>query len=491
MVEIPPAKRYAGGSNFMVYAPGGGSFGYYPSGRMATAYERMGGGFYFFAYADDSRGTTLMAIDPSGCGYAAFPNGKPRLTSRKPGGTFVGEDGAILRSWSSVKPLRTTEPIAFDLSTNIHVTFASRQLVTARFSCQGMTEDFELGEVQKMSTDSYLNKSLGVIKMGPERGKHILDTDLCRQAAEANRERRGTAMKEMAKAKKSNITEADMRKHPQLGAVVASTAELQASVARGEWNVEVAIPKAGLAATLASELPALKYGDSLRGDPFSRTLSSLPATQPDVLADLLQSSTFDGRPLPLSSSIRAASGRYRPEHGTHQKTTRRRLRLLSAKGFDSFVSSDAPQNKVVVVCCLAGWLPQCRRVEPALELLHGEVHAQAAREGGGGAYDGEFLLCKFDMSESRYLRDRYNIQTLPMYLMYYGGKLAYASNTLNGYGTSAHDLQAQVRETATAAQRGAFLPDNFRFGETDNNLTGQFGSMLDKTSTKLASSARF
>jgi hypothetical protein len=132
------------------------------------------------------------------------------------------------------------------------------------------------------------------------------------------------------------------------------------------------------------------------------------------------------------------------------------------------------------------------------------------------------------MSESRFLRDRHNINTLPMFLMYYDGKLCYASNTLNGYGTSRDDLLAQARRrpprprktrarlqrptsartglvlpllppasvpptprpsqvaaSRMDAQRGAFLPPDFRFGATDNKLTASFTETLTKTSTKL------
>mgnify|MGYP002631484197 CR=1 FL=1 len=156
---------------------------------MAAAYERMGGGFYAFFYADNSKGTTLLAIDPSGCGHAAFPNGKLQLTSQKHGGVFVSEEGSILRSWSAVKPL-AGEAILLDLSTNIQLSFRSRQLIHAKLQCQGMVEEYDLGEVQKLATDSYLTKSIGTIRMGPERGKQILDVDKCRQAGLEARERR-------------------------------------------------------------------------------------------------------------------------------------------------------------------------------------------------------------------------------------------------------------------------------------------------------------
>ena len=74
------------------------------------------------------------------------------------------------------------------------------------------------------------------------------------------------------------------------------------------------------------------------------------------------------------------------------------------------------------------------------------------------------VLRKFDMAESNILKDRYNIRALPMVLMYYGGKLAYASSTLNGYGTSMDDLVAQANSTLNDVSRGVFVPDDFKFG---------------------------
>ena len=205
-----------------------------------------------------------------------------------------------------------------------------------------------------------------------------------------------------------------------------------------------------MAEELAGELPTLTMGGSLQSVPGATvTLATMPATQPDVLSALLRESGFDGRALPLSSSIKAASGRYRPEHGTHYRTPRRRLIELNSKSYDDYLTSVAPKDCLIVVVCGAGWLPQWRRMEPLLETLNGRIDeraiemgdaaaaatttSDAAGGGGGGggmggsmrrsgaAYGGaggaseqlpRFLLRKFDMSNSRKLRDRYNINTL-------------------------------------------------------------------------------
>ena len=75
-----------------------------------------------------------------------------------------------------------------------------------------------------------------------------------------------------------------MQKHPPLRPIVASTDALKASVARGEWNVEVFISKAKLAATLGDSLPTL-YAASASRPPRShprRRLTPPPAPRPQA-----------------------------------------------------------------------------------------------------------------------------------------------------------------------------------------------------------------
>ena len=105
-----------------------------------------------------------------------------------------------------------------------------------------------------MAEDSYLSKSIGTVKMGPERGKKILDIDKVRLAQAANKARREAAggMKELDGAKKGMITQDYMQLLPELKSVVASTEALQASVASGAWNVEVFNAKQTLIDTLSS-----------------------------------------------------------------------------------------------------------------------------------------------------------------------------------------------------------------------------------------------
>jgi len=492
VIEIPPPKMHASGTTFVKYAADGGSFAYYMSGRMACAYERMAGGFYCYFLSDTPKQRTLCTFDPAGCGYCSFADGQPRLTSQKTGGTYSDSSGQTIRLWTALKPLRQGDPITFELSQHISIEFQSRQQIKAKLTVAGLTEEYDLGEVQKSTTDSYLSNAVSQIKMGPERGKYVLDIDACRRHAEEAKERKAAMGAPADVALPSvNVTEATMQKLPQLRPIVAATSELQHAVERGDYHVDVFVSTEAMRATLAEQMPTLTLGDSIKTDPYSRTFASLPSSNPDVLDKLLKESATDGGALPLSKSIKDASGRYRPEHGQHYKTARKRLLELKSRTYDENLK-DIPKGTLSVVVCLAGWMPACRRQEPVLEALNGKLAKAAGAPppstlSGGAQKESypNFVLRKFDMSESRFLRDRHNIATLPMYLMYFDGRLAYASSTLNGFGTSEDDLVAQARKTLMEAQAGKFMPENFKFGTTSDSMTDKFADTLNATAPGL------
>jgi hypothetical protein len=180
-----------------------------------------------------------------------------------------------------------------------------------------------------------------------------------------------------------------------------------------------------------------------------------------------QKPSADSSALALSAVLRNASGRYRL--GAGAKTARVRLPPIEPRGFDDFIAS-APADQLAVVCCLASWLPQSTRAEGWLEVLNGELRAEREPP--------PFKLYKYDMSASRALRERYNIHTLPMYLFYLKGRLAHASNVLNGFGAGKEDMRAQAAETLVRAQAGQFLPADFKFGKTDNALMSDMSATL-------------
>lgn len=335
---------------------------------------------------------------------------------------------------------------------------------------------------------------LGTHSLGPERGKAIVDVSALDRA---KGKPDGPGLGRRTRVAASDLSIEDLR--PIVAGADAMRVRVQGMLAQ-PW-IEAAL------------LPSRKYGES--GDPADFTKSM---DDPRWAAFLGATPRSDYAQLPVSAVLKGASGRYRL--GAGAKSARAKLRLVPARGFDAFVASGADQDTLLVVCCLASWLPQANRAEQWLEALNGELAAERAAAPGVSP---PFSLAKFDMSASRLLRERYNINTMPMYLMYFRGRLAYASNVLNGFGSAKEDMRAQVRrarclpvsllarpltplvtlrappdplvtlrarpcppacppldpincalrqaaKTTALAQSGQFLPDDFRFGKTDNAL---------------------
>ena len=80
-----------------------------------------------------------------------------------------------------------------------------------------------------------------------------------------------------------------------------------------------------------------------------------------------------------------------------------------------------------MVACLRQDSLLCRKAEQFLEKVNGKIE----EEHGKCVDSHPYIVVKFEMSESNYLKRRYNVQSLPMYLFFYSSKLVYGG-TLNG-----------------------------------------------------------
>ncbi|XP_020862134.1 uncharacterized protein C3orf20 homolog isoform X1 [Phascolarctos cinereus] len=89
-----------------------------------------------------------------------------------------------------------------------------------------------------------------------------------------------------------------------------------------------------------------------------------------------------------------------------------------------------------------------------------------------------FRLLKYNISSADEFNDRagsllvYRHNVAPgMFLMYIQGKLLFANYVLNGYSTSAKDLQKQIVKTKNDYQMGYHLPSDFRVRNQNPNWT--------------------
>ena len=87
------------------------------------------------------------------------------------------------------------------------------------------------------------------------------------------------------------------------------------------------------------------------------------------------------------------------------------------------------------------------------------------------------------MTDSRFLMDHYKFRSVPMFLMFYNGRLVTATTTLNNGAapTSLKDFLAQIETSLQDARSNKFLPDDFQFEPgCDNALTTAFMDVKHK-----------
>lgn len=68
-----------------------------------------------------------------------------------------------------------------------------------------------------------------------------------------------------------------------------------------------------------------------------------------------------------------------------------------------------------------------------------------------------FVITKFEMGESRFLNDRYGLRGLPMYLVYYAGKLVYASPSFTTMDKTSIKEQVRVVVSLLKCKRSSFF----------------------------------
>ena len=73
-----------------------------------------------------------------------------------------------------------------------------------------------------------------------------------------------------------------------------------------------------------------------------------------------------------------------------------------------------------------------------------------------------YRLVRFAQEDSRYLIDRYQFHSTPMFLAYCGGKLVFAEPTFAHFRCTRDCMEKTLKEIEVKVKRGEFLPDNWR-----------------------------
>ena len=133
--------------------------------------------------------------------------------------------------------------------------------------------------------------------------------------------------------------------------------------------------------------------------------------------------------------------------------TGKRLRRIYANEFDYFVEQDCSAKQLVVVLCVREEERLSREANQVAELvnesLRNDASTNATMQSSQALYkQTDYAMAKFEMSESRFLQNRYNIHTVPIFLFFMGGKLVNASKL----GGKAHRVRPTTKNAFLSAK---------------------------------------
>ena len=401
------------------------------------------------------------------------------------GGKFCSQEGNIVRSWPWEAPIGSSwtpnipEEWTFALNQHLKFSATSRQDMRLTFHCDNITMDFDVGEIRKRKEGNYMETQFfaGRVRDGPSRGKVILT---------------------VPKTIDSYRSTSDMARTSESGDAVELTATMGSMDLSNtleqcySWTKSA---KAGKHAVMPFVEPDAM--DALRSTVPNPNASCGPDIEPDrhhecggghnITAQGKQPATMqafnDGVVLgmgdyhgstKLDRAFSLNSGRYKqPLHS--RPTTRKKLQLIKTKIFDHFINKVVPPTQLVLVAVLESYTAASRQTEGMLETKWGALTAPTKKFGASATAEEiaaakpsldklPVRIVRFEHSESRLLIDRYNFHATPMFLMYYGGKLVFASGTLGRDGITPTDLDSAIEHALQDAAKQIFLPDDFSFG---------------------------
>ncbi|GMH72339.1 hypothetical protein TrLO_g1662 [Triparma laevis f. longispina] len=126
------------------------------------------------------------------------------------------------------------------------------------------------------------------------------------------------------------------------------------------------------------------------------------------------------------------------------------------------ITSETPSQLIVVLCSDRG-PGECRKAERQFAQIHKKTNTFLKKND----IDPQKHDFKLIVSDNSRLPDpiakKYNFNVLPMYMMYYGGKLVMIGDKFNGYSTMKEDLEIEIKNNVLRARKNLFLPNDFRF----------------------------
>eukprot|EP01028_Stygiella_incarcerata_P007966 TRINITY_DN332_c0_g3_i1.p1 TRINITY_DN332_c0_g3~~TRINITY_DN332_c0_g3_i1.p1 ORF type:complete len:485 (+),score=111.10 TRINITY_DN332_c0_g3_i1:165-1619(+) len=469
--------QYGNGAQAIRINKDGSGFLYYPSGRVAVSFTVSGGGLITQFYDDEDvskslqrknytshplakgavygqgfatthTGVHLGLIDQCGCGVVTGPGQSCKLVLTKEGGKW--EHGSELVQWKylgKTLPTRLEMPINHSIVLSIQKIPSDLELV---FQNQGVSASFPVGRRRKPKVTSSSSRS--IVSKSSITTKPLL-----------------SSQKSMGETKGGSASASTIK---GLESIFEFAESLKKDIAHGKFGSTSYIEKEDV------KMRTQKYEKDVLDGTLQSTMSSMsmPMSMSMPSGARRKDGLLASGELPVSPALRKNSGKYREPTILRSKSRKRKLPILSAAKFDEFLKEKADPNVLVAVCFIGSWIPKAGYIERTLE----EVNGRLIDEGKT-----QYKMMKHDVSETKKLRERYRIISLPCYMFFYGGKLVYASNTLGECETDPKTIEKQLELSLKAAQLGRFLPDTFQFSPEKDDLHDGVAKKLDDLQRKL------
>jgi len=402
-------------------------------------------GFYVTAFDDTHAHPAILSFNPFGVGSVSYPNNQPRLVVDMKGATLYREDGTIERAglwetprWykddpdapSIVKPayLRLNERLALDFHDRVN-----NELV---FFCDGEYK-YWCGQRLKRKDGTYLDNHNGKYVYGEMAGLYKVD----------------------------------------MPATIYERSEAIAAAAGQKFSI-------------SDTLPGLKdIADSCTKQAHYVETTETMKIQPHLTPSDMQKAYATIHPEPLGGGSRSVDRFYAEKMLASNlkkaaevkranltlEAGRRRLPAITRRYYDEVLQLCSDNKQLLMVCALGSWSKESTDMEKALEEVNATLWkifedkssdpkkvAPALR---GTALDGglnlPYRLVRYDPTKEHLLRDRYKVDSVPMFVFYYNKQLLGLNRRWNGYGQTRNDLLAELRKQHENGERGRFLPEDY------------------------------
>lgn len=395
-------KTYKDGSPAVSFYYDGSAAAVYPdSGDIAVSVSvsRDASSVETLTYCYDQQSAMIACFDQNGVGYAY--EGPPNSRKLTIGDTYFrlqSSTGEVLKQTQDTMNKGNTWslPLTLKLTPHLTVILRARDNITVVFTSETVLHEFDIVHASTLS-----------LFMKENDDKFRPDTAPLSQFNEEV-----PAFKSILK-QPHNSTSDEIRKI--LGNLGTLTKKL------GTFSSTMPLPSRAKTSTGfrgEGDMPTPRDKWSLADSTFlqAQGVNWDTATK----KDLRRMVAMRNPTLARTQILKAASGKYALDQqpALHRNLIPvQKLPFVSSNRYDDVIHEHP--GKIVAICCITDWDANSVHSEHMLQMVYGNLQKRK---------DERFVMYKFDVSESRFMIQRYNLRQFPSVLLYFNGRLVRAQH---------------------------------------------------------------